>query len=484
MTASSRVIDGLDLRRILIGLFVVIVFICITPFLPFENEDMANFFLSALVLNTIVVLMLVRHHDLMDPTTTFLLYYAMHYSIMMPLYGSGIVWNHMTNLIEGNWPLVTTGNVCAAVGLGCYALGTFVAAARRQNATSLNENIRSFPSPEFCNLLYKLFIILGLSAWFLVFIQSSSPIDTLMGKPLDRRGMQQGLETLGGGWLHIFITSFAHAFLLFCLANPKRSLVSIPNFIMLSVALYFNLIKGARLDLIIIPFSAYVLYRQLGDGRIVSAETKQTASRIIRKLAGGVLFVAFILGTVIYTAYRNDMPLDSFMQVGDFFHSLADSSGFLALLDKVPAEIDYWYGKTYLHPFVIYIPSFIFPNKYSYMFCVSEFTELFYGWDIHHDFTTTSNTYTLLGEFFINFGWYGVVMLMGLFGYFNQRMYQLAKSQKGSLLFKYSFAFYVAAFIPYAVKAGLVAGIEYHFQMVALIFLIPIWMLRKLIYRR
>lgn len=199
---------------------------------------------------------------------------------------------------------------------------------------------------------------------------------------------------------------------------------------------------------------------------------RQSLAKFLKENIKGVIFgILLLTGFSFYTSYRSDV---AGLKLPDLLHSIADGAGYLIAIDRFPRLHDYWYGMTFLHPFVIYIPSVLFPTKYNYTFGVTEFTETIFGYEVLRDNFTTSHTYSFIGEFYVNFGWIGVFVGPLLVGYLNRKIYLRVKQRLLGNLGLVAYSIYYSGVIPYTVKSGTISGFEYFFQNVLLIFVFPI----------
>ena len=80
-----------------------------------------------------------------------------------------------------------------------------------------------------------------------------------------------------------------------------------------------------------------------------------------------------------------------------------------------PSVIPYQNGETYSYFLVAFIPRVLWPNKPT-TGTANAFYAVTYGITTEEGAKTTTFGVSLLGEAFINFGWYGVVLIMLLQG--------------------------------------------------------------------
>ena len=90
---------------------------------------------------------------------------------------------------------------------------------------------------------------------------------------------------------------------------------------------------------------------------------------------------------------------------GDFIHQVAHINS------MTPAVIPYQYGETYSYFAVAFIPRILWPNK-PLTGNANSFFAVAYGISTEEGVKTSTFGVSLLGEAFINFGWFGVVLVM------------------------------------------------------------------------
>jgi hypothetical protein len=89
----------------------------------------------------------------------------------------------------------------------------------------------------------------------------------------------------------------------------------------------------------------------------------------------------------------------------DFIHQMAH------IYSMTPAVVPYQYGKTYSFFAVSFIPRVIWPDK-PLAGSANSFYAVSYGVTNEEGAKTTTFGVSILGEAFINFGWYGIVFVM------------------------------------------------------------------------
>ena len=87
---------------------------------------------------------------------------------------------------------------------------------------------------------------------------------------------------------------------------------------------------------------------------------------------------------------------------------LSDARSVAAILQNFPSPLSYWAGKTYLNALWAFVPRFLYPDKPAAIFPIQELG-LFEG-------EGGSSPTTLIGEAYVNFGWFGLFLVMPFIG--------------------------------------------------------------------
>jgi hypothetical protein len=426
--------------------------------------DFPEYVSSSVFLGVATLLLLVGNRNIIDPSLIMLIYFALHYSVMLPLYGLRLAWTHFAVFLENNWLLLCDGNFGALLGIAAYGTGLLAAnlfAVRKKPVSELCP-------PESAGRFAFWYGLVGLLGWLIIICSDGSPLGALFGRPAERRSIF--------GYYQILLFCSITSFILYQVASRGKSFFRLPNLLFLFAVLWMNMVKGARLDLMIILLTAFVINSLLR--RQSASTTVSKGSSLVRRVL--YVFALSIVGVSLYafTLYRGDMEAGS-IDFADFLHSLADSAGYLIALDRYPRYLDFWNGWGYLHPFVIYIPSALFPAKYDYAWGISEFTEVIFGYSVFNDGSTTSHTYSILGEGYINFGWPGLVATMLFFGFVNRRFFLNACSRNFTMYGAILYAFYYSSCVSYSVKSGLLSGGEFYFQNCLVMFALPLYIIAR-----
>jgi hypothetical protein len=100
---------------------------------------------------------------------------------------------------------------------------------------------------------------------------------------------------------------------------------------------------------------------------------------------------------------------DSAVARTDFIHQLAH------IYSLTPGTVPYKYGETYSYFAIAVIPRAIWPDKPE-VGSANNYYAVTYGITTEEGIKTATFGVSILGEAFINFGWFGVVFIMGLLG--------------------------------------------------------------------
>lgn len=458
------------------GFFIIIslmLYVSITiP--PFFEHTMFN--ISFLILSFLIVALFITNYQLTNPTTYLLCFYTLYYLFMPLFYIRGTVWHYFGKEFIGNWNLAAKGNMGAILGLLGYSIGLFSSKIFISKNKSRFVSSSEILTKEWASLLYKVYFLVGLSGWVTIFLITDMPFEVFMGVPADRRGIQPG----GGGYLYTIIFGFNIALLLYIIANKKKKLLSLPTILLVGTCIFFSMIRGSRLYIAALPLSIYFLYTLLN----LTLYKKVYFSKIIFKKLCFITFLALLLlFSFFYASHRSSRSFAwSWNNISRYISTIADSSGYLMVIKYVPKNVDYWYGRSYMHPFIVYIPHIFFPSKWDYLYSQTKYTAIFYHGS--NPFAASSSEtirgYTLLGEIYINFGWYGFIPIMFLLGFLNNSLYLKAHLPDTSALYKVVFALYISVVSFGIVKMGSVGALEGFFQNVLCFFLFPFLFFYKL----
>lgn len=427
---------------------------CIIYLLGATSHERESFHFVNALLGIACIFGMAQYRSISCSHLIFFAYYGLHYAVMPAIYGEDLAWNHFHNDLSDNWELLDEGLLAGFVGLACYLIGIFVCDYFLRRTKGTVERVtQADPSRVRVVRLAVIYGIIGFVGWAALVVLNDNPLDTMLGRPSSRRSTS--------GYLQILLFCSIHAFLLIEWLWYRRFVPRIGFYASFVGVLYLTLAKGARLDLLIIIISGLVLAQLISrDGS--NRETVSALGRFLKANIGkAFVFVVATAASLFYTGYRSSLEGGS-IDLPAFLHSLADSSAFLVSLDRFPRLYDFWNGMSYIHPFVIYIPSALFPRKYEFTYGITEFTELLFGYAVYKDAASTSHTYSILGEAYINAGWWGIIIQMFFVGMINHYLWIRAKT--ASLLGKIVYALYLSGTVPYAVKSGIVSGFEYLFQ--------------------
>jgi len=134
----------------------------------------------------------------------------------------------------------------------------------------------------------------------------------------------------------------------------------------------------------------------------------------------GVIVITILTAMLFYRRYYvsgsiGDEGLD-FELMDSLLRNFLMFDGFVAVIERVPSEMDYSYGAGYFFAILGFIPRVIWPDKPAWGKEV--FTQTVFGVD------DSVFTYGLVGEFWWNFGAYGVVVGGLLYGFLLGLLYK------------------------------------------------------------
>jgi hypothetical protein len=275
---------------------------------------------------------------------------------------------------------------------------------------------------------------------------------------------QQDYVANGFGYFLTLALSTNTAILVYALIHPDKPLFSRPILLLLLSVLYFNSIWASRLVYAMAPISVILLRRLMVNRsqQIVDPVTGEMPSVSSPGVATLVVLVAALFAlSVVYGQYRAVHP-DSPDTTGQGADKFAYEAGHLLyypiiyymVLQQVPSQRPYWYGRSYITPVISWVPRILWPNKFDYMWTTQQFAIEFYGYQEHAQLDRTAKGVDLPAEGYLNFGWIGIAGTMLLLGFANEYLARRAHSREATNLFSVIYIYYLCYLILYAWKMG------------------------------
>lgn len=395
---------------------------------------------------------------------------------------SGLAWAPLVLRVTQDWDLLVTANLGAILGLVGYGLGLW---ASHRPLQSKRPGVQERLTPQRAHTLMKYFLLIALIAWVILFLRAGMPLEALLAKPPDRRGLSAHL----GHLLYSCLFGATLAYFCFLISRKKITLFSVPNLLMLVICIDIVSMQGSRLLAVFMVLGTLFL-NLLSSPAAKKFRVKLSTSFIKKLLVSGVIFVALFLFSSYYGAYRSSggnvkigevfelAPKNRILLFSAFTNNFDTVIGYLVGLQDFPRYYPYWNGMSFLSPIIVNIPTIIFPNKLDYLYSCNRFTQMYYKTDPFHDSKATANGYSLLAEIYINFGWYGFIPIMFLVGFINNRMSQKAHHPQATMEFKILYMMYVLLFVTSMHKQGIADSFSYMIHK-WLLFLIPVYLIRK-----
>jgi len=202
--------------------------------------------------------------------------------------------------------------------------------------------------------------------------------------------------------------------------NKKRKFVALT---LLGIYVIFNGLVGRRR----IPgmlLLALVIYKHYSEKKLT-----------LKKL--GIIIGLFLFYLFFFAALRGYNPLDYYQGVQDLLADFTPSmllhpltggeqapfEAFLTMVEKVPSQIDYKFGATYLNLFLVWIPRGLWAGRPDTV-----------HWYLETLFPETRETMTgygffLLAEPYLNFGFIGPLLFMFILGVLYKSAYTVIRTQ-------------------------------------------------------
>jgi hypothetical protein len=359
-----------------------------------------------------------------------------------------------------NYELLARGNIPIIVGLLCYALGMLLCSASALPRPKRRKELL-LASSAGDRVVATLVIIAGLS-WFIMWVRGGMPKESLLlmrARDISNPG-QQDYVANGFGYLLDLARSTNTAILVYALIHPEKPLFSRQILLLLLAVLYFNSIEASRLMYALAPLSVLLL-RRLPAATSRSSYGDTPAVRPSGVAALVLLAAGLFVLSVFYGQYRAVDP-DSPEVTGSGLDKFAFEAGhflyypiiYYMVLQRVPRQQPYWYGRSYLTPLISRVPRILWPNKFSYMWTTQQFALEFYGYEEHHELDVTAKGVNLPAEGYLNFGWMGLAGTMLLLGFANEYLARRAHSREATNLFSVIYIYYLCYLIPYGWKMG------------------------------
>jgi len=221
-------------------------------------------------------------------------------------------------------------------------------------------------------------------------------------------------QTRGLGPLLVIIRFFPIiACLLFYAFNAEK-MTLLKWLVLLGLVLMVVLVSWQRMKIVSV-FVGMLLIRNFKVSKF-----KINPSRLLLGTVGLIsIFIIFSELFVIYRAYgisnfSTNIPKTREAFIHDALRTFNPTESFVIISRYVPEILNYQYGKTYLDAFILPIPRKLWPNKPLSLGSNGVFGETFFP-ELYVDKDIVLTT-TILGEGFMNFGLFGIILAMTLAG--------------------------------------------------------------------
>lgn len=348
--------------------------------------------------------------DVFEPLTVITILYALLFVFepMIDIYEENLSWfggNYTVYGVKGTW-IAIIGYISFFIG---YKIRRFRVMSTRKHYRNLLEKSRV---DQYENVQY--YAKVGIIFWIVCYILSVMFL-LLSGKSLvfiltgGMTGSGELLETrklLGA--LSMFSYSLVGAWMLYFVYGKKRPL-KIITFI-LTIFIYY--IRGYRFIIIIFVLAPIVFLYLLKNKR-----PKLIA--IIGAVFIMILFVGFVAVARNSVRYGGGVSSDmlnweaAFEQVKDNFRIYKT---YYALVDYVPEKTSFLHGRQiFLYTALMFVPRLIWrakPDTADGLYLIKK--------AVSNSAFLSGTAYPIIGEYYIEFGILGVIILMFLYGYLNK----------------------------------------------------------------
>ena len=344
----------------------------------------------------------------------------------------------------------------ASLGLISFLVGYFI---KPYSSISANQFINYSKSAHPFAILTTVFIIVLLL---------TTPLSILMGGYSNDLLKAGGLYNYISAWLNLFVALF---FVQHTLVHRNSSLVgcSIKDFI-ISVG------KLQNINLLLITF----VILNIGDrGPIIVFAISYYLSYIVvsrKSLSRKTTFVILFVSSTVFSflgetknqrdnntifdrieAVLNDRSTtENKESISPLTQELATSYNCLSYsVMTVPEREDYYYGKHQLYYITSVIPfvsSFIKIGQPS----SARLTEIIVGPDALFGTGTT-----ILADFYLDFGIWGVLICMFVFGYYIRQFEYILFCNSSPTLFLYTIAFFISSHLFYIARSPVLTNLKY-----------------------
>jgi oligosaccharide repeat unit polymerase len=392
-----------------------------------------------------------------DATFIFMVLFLVYQVLNPALYVTGFVFE--VESLTLNWDLFARGNVFALLGLLTYAGGVWLA-----NRTGRTGPRRETLDPITSARLVPILVGIAFVAWMVMFVRGGMPTDVLTGRPPAGRVRDMSLTAGGFGYLLDAMFAGHLALLIDCFRQPHRSMLSLRTLSLIALLFVLNGFIGSRL-LLVAPLLGAMLLRLIVARREPAApQGARVRFRGFKRLAA----VSFALGlfalSILYRDYRTgeiDLGLgDTDVLLYSVSHTFDTAATYYMVVDHTPARTDFWYGRSALAPLLLLIPTSLFPGKYDAIWGDAKFTLLFYGYD-QNEAGTVARGFSMLAEAYLNGGVLGICLVLGSFGFLNERLSRHIRARRYTNLFALLYAVYLVYFLPFAFKSGVAGAVSY-----------------------
>jgi len=399
---KSKIINSVSIY-IIIGIFFASQLTKVKNPIYFNNYiiDLAAYFFMA---GIFIIIFLKNKADILDPVVFFSAIYITMFSIV-PLFDiitENTLWFGVDLFSYG-----VKGTVISIIGYLAFVFGYIFTNVKKNVIVSNKNNNYNYNKIIFFSLAIWIFgLTMSLLFLFLNKGQSILYIITLGLKGQINSG---NLISLPLGFISVISTIMIPAYLIYYHYGKSKFL----KFILFYLTSMNLLIRGFRFIIIIFLLAHFYLY-------YLYFKKRPSIVKIIFLL----VLILLLIGLIGF--YRNDVRMGSEVKwsafkleyiIESFLNNFRIYRNYYSVIKTVPDKIQYGYGQQmFKYTIILFIPRVIWPGKplpkvnEPIRIGISEYA------------AKAGQAYPNLGEYYYEFGIFGVVIFMFIFGFLNKKI--------------------------------------------------------------
>lgn len=310
------------------------------------------------------------------------------------------------------------------------------------------------------NMKYKLiiFMIIGL-AIISYYLQTKGGIQShLLSWSIGRFN-----ALAGDGPIFVLAKAVQYCVLIWYVTDKKADKSLLFWVLLVSVAPLQFILTGSRSS--VVYFGALFIMLNMWKKQSVPKSRIVIFTSIVLIIIGflGKIRSSTYSGVVDLDEIFNRNPIELVQDTREEIKRRNDSNGYLAVVSKVPKEVNYLYGESYVGAFLFFIPRFIWESKPRGAGAIS-------GERIFMKQSGAGVPPGPIGEAYWNFSFFGVIIIFVLYGYFHKWLAVNIKSHGRSAAYIIFYIISLAIFSPTGI------AIVSYFHAIIPVLLILAWM--------